>query len=147
MEYRTGEELQRIADLLPDTERITGLSRSERLARWAWLLQRNPHRDLRTLRGIEFMSDEARDQMRCDGSALSVAFEDRVFRVEGLRDDSYGEAKLFFGLSDRQLHRALCYCHFGPTAKAARVGRQIAALANGPGAGFFARIRSAFRGA
>ena len=50
--------------------------------------------------------------MRGEQSPLTVAFEDPMLRVEGLRNDSYGEAKRFFELTDSQLHRIVCYCHF-----------------------------------
>ena len=42
-----------------------------------------------------------------------MAFNDPVLRAAGLRDDSYGEAKRFFELTDRQLHWLVCYCHYG----------------------------------
>jgi len=61
-----------------------------------------------------------------------VAFEDGLFRAEGLRNDTYGEAKRFFELSDRQLHKVLCHCHFGPTVSAELVSERVARLANKP---------------
>jgi hypothetical protein len=57
--------------------------------------------------------------MRSDGSPISVAFADPVLRAAGLENDSYGEAKRFFELTDRQLHKIICYCHFGATVNAA----------------------------
>jgi hypothetical protein len=50
----------------------------------------------------------ARAAMRSDSSPISVAFADPVLRAAGLENDSYGEAKRFFKLTDRQLHKIIC---------------------------------------
>src|SRR5262245_45842703 len=118
MEYRTGQEIHRIAEIHPEITPRIHLSRTERLTRWAELLQANPDRTLSTLAGTEFEPAETRAKMRSDRSPVSVAFEDGMLRANGLRDDSYGEAIRFFQLSDRQLHRILCHCHFGATVRA-----------------------------
>ena len=44
------------------------------------------------------------------------------------KDDTYGEARRFFTLSDHELHRVVCNCHHGTSVKssvAARIVRQI----------------------
>ncbi|TIL63074.1 MAG: hypothetical protein E5Y81_20340, partial [Mesorhizobium sp.] len=72
---------------------------------------------------------EARDVARGAGSPITVAYEDPVLRAMGLKDDTYGEAKRFFELSDWQLHNIVCHCHVGATMQArwaaARVRRTI----------------------
>ena len=63
--------------------------------------------------------------MRSSGSPLWVAFEDPVLRAEGLTSDTYGEAKRFFELTDRQLHNIVCYCHHGVTMTAETTARHV----------------------
>src|SRR3712207_7613421 len=43
---------------------------------WADLLEREPSRQLKTLHEIEFQPRSKRDEMRADGSPLSVAYAD-----------------------------------------------------------------------
>jgi len=47
---------------------------------------------------------------------FSVAFNDPVLRVAGMKNDTYGEAKRFFELSDMQLHSIVCL-HASRSAK------------------------------
>ena len=84
--------------------------------------------------------------MRGDGSPISVAFEDPVLRAAGLENDSYGEAKRFFELTDRQLHKVICYCHFGATVNAATAAYHIRKALAGRQRGMFARLREMFVG-
>jgi len=66
--------------------------------------------------------------MRAEGSALAVAFEDSYLRAAGLANDSYGEAKRFFELTDHQLHRMVCYCHVGASVNAGTTARYVRRL-------------------
>ena len=66
--------------------------------------------------------------MRGDGSPISVALEDPVLHNEGLRNDSYGEAKRFFELTDYQLHEIVCYCHVGDVMQASRAALSVRAV-------------------
>jgi hypothetical protein len=85
--------------------------------------------------------------MRGEGSPISVAFDDPVLRAAGLENDSYGEAKRFFQLSDRQLHNVICYCHFGATVNAATAAYYIRRLVpTGTRRGMLARLREMFVG-
>jgi hypothetical protein len=84
--------------------------------------------------------------MRSDGSPISVAFEDPVLRAAGLENDSYGEAKRFFELTDHQLHRVICYCHFGETLSAATAAHYIRAVPTRNQPGIFARLRETIAG-
>jgi hypothetical protein len=120
------------------------LSREERLLRWTELLERDPERLLTTLHETEFKPASVRAAMRCDNSAISVAFSDPILRAAGLENDTYGEAKRFFKLSDGQLHRIVCFCHFGMTVSAARTARYIRAKHVNKPEGFFARLRGLF---
>jgi hypothetical protein len=118
------------------------LSRAERLERWTELLEQNPERLLTTLHETEFKPAAVRAVMRCDNSAISVAFSDPLLRSAGLKNDTYGEAKRFFELSDGQLHRIVCFCHFGMTASASSTARYI--RAKHLNKGIFARLRGLF---
>jgi hypothetical protein len=96
------------------------MNRTQRLERWLELLEREPGRSLAALHGTEYRQPPERDVMRHDGSPLSVAFDDPVLREEGLANDTYGEAKRFFELTDNQLHEIVCYCHVGDVMQASR---------------------------
>jgi hypothetical protein len=131
MEHRLAAEIERAggsAMPLPT-------SRNERLQRWAEALERLGSERLATLWRTEFAMGAARAGMRAENSPLSVAFADPVLRVAGLRDDSYAEAKRFFGLSDWQLHWAVCYCRHGETMSAEGAARQVRAMIKPPSRG------------
>jgi hypothetical protein len=145
MKHQTVEQLQVVAEVDQAYLR-EAMSRSERLERWAELLEQNPDRRLSTLHQTEYQPVRARAAMRANGSPISVAFEDPVLRATGLANDSYGEAKRFFELSDRQLHEIICYCHFGRTVNAATAARHIRAAITGRQPSMFARLHGAFVG-
>jgi hypothetical protein len=124
MEYKTVEQLGTVAEILKQPH-APAMSKGARLERWAQLLEEQPDRYLNTLHRTEYQSEGTRDAMRCANSPISVAFDDPVLRGEGLGDDSYGEAKRFFEISDRDLHEVLCYCHYGPTMLAGTAARSV----------------------
>ncbi len=145
MKHHAIDELQIVAEVKQDFPR-RALTRSERLERWAELLERNPQRRLSTLHETEYQPARVRATMRGDGTPISVAFEDPVLRTAGLENDSYGEAKRFFELSDEQLHKVICYCHFGATVSASTAARHIRAMLVEKQPGLFARLRQIFVG-
>jgi hypothetical protein len=120
------------------------LSREARRLRWIELLEFKPERLLNTLHETESKPASVRAAMRCDNSAISVAFSDPLLRAAGLENDTYGEAKRFFDLSDGQLHRIVCYCHFGMSVSAARTAHYIRAKHVDTPDGIFARLRGLF---
>jgi hypothetical protein len=132
MQHKTLEDLQRVAAVFPDQTR-PAMTRSQRLERWAELLEREPNRRLNALTGTEYQPSDTRATMRSSDSPLSVAFDDPVLRAEGLTGDDYGEAKRFFELSDRQLHNIVCYCHHGMTMTADTAARHVRAAIDGWG--------------
>jgi hypothetical protein len=143
MKHQTLEQLQVVAEVGQDYSQRT-MSRSERLERWAQLLERNPERRLATLRETEYQPESARVVMRGDNTAISVAFHDQALRDAGLKNDSYGEARRFFELTDGQLHEVICYCHLGETVSAATAARHIRAVLTGRRPGMLARMHEAF---
>jgi len=114
MEHKTSADLQEIADVTHPQS----LSRDERLERWAVALETCGRSRLRTLSETEHKPASERAQMRADNSVISVAFEDPILRLAGMRDDTYGEARRFFELSDYQIHELLCDCHYGSSVAA-----------------------------
>ena len=127
MKHVVPEELNVLDRSDPDYPR-RALSRTERLERWAELLERNPKRRLLPFYQTEFQAAGTRDAMRAEGSALAVAFEDSYLRASGLANDSYGEAKRFFEITDQQLHRMVCYCHVGAGVSAGITARHVRRL-------------------
>lgn len=122
------------------------MPRAERLQRWAELLERDPHRVLSTLQQTEYQPDAVRALLRSDDSAISVAFNDPALRAAGMENDTYGEAKRFFELSDRHLHRIICYCHFGATVSAGATASYLRATHVDRREGFWSRLCAVFAG-
>lgn len=127
MEYRTFDQLRRVADVHAEQR---SMSRRERLERWAEVLGREPSRRLRSLGEIEFKTKEERHVMRSDNSPLTVAFHDPILRAEGLASDRLGDAVSFFELSDGQAHRLLCSCMNGWSMLAGTTARRVQRIAN-----------------
>ena len=129
MRHQTLDQLQTVAEIGSDPPRRP-MTREQRLLRWAELLDLLRDRSLTALAGTEHQQPVVRDTMHSPGSALSVAANDPILRAEGLKDDTYGEAKRFFEVSDMQLHEIVCYCHVGaimPASRAAQMVRSVIA--------------------
>src|SRR5918995_1969551 len=125
MKYQNLEQIAPAAEV----HQGIGMSRRERLERWVELLERQPHRRLSTIEGTEFGSRRERDAKRADHSPLTVAFEDPVLRGEGLRGDRVGDAVGFFDLSHGEMHRLVCYCHYGQTVSPRIVAARVRMMA------------------
>jgi hypothetical protein len=67
MKYQSLEQIALEADVHPGT----GMSRRERLERWAELLERQPNRRLSTIEDTEFGSRREREAKRADSSPLT----------------------------------------------------------------------------
>lgn len=122
MRHQTLDQLHAVAEV--NTAQPV-MSRTQRLTRWAQLLERDPSRMLTALAGTEYRAPAERDVMRGDGSPISVAAADPILRDEGLKGDSYGEAKRFFELTDNELHEIVCYCHVGAVMQASRAALSV----------------------
>lgn len=85
--------------LLPPSD-----DRRSRLARWASLLERDPHRLIALLRP-SWAAGEDIAPMAASPSAIDLAWADPVFRVTGLAGRSRGDVRAFFQLSDAELDR------------------------------------------
>lgn len=142
MKHQTVDQLHAVADVHAEATYLVA-TRGERLERWAQLLEQNPNRCLGALTGTEYQSVEMRERMRSAGSPITVAFEDPIFRALGLKEDTYGEAKRFFELTDWQLHDIVCHCHVGATMPARWAASRVRAAMSGR-SGFFAWLRGAF---
>lgn len=127
MERKSARELRALADVWSDPP--PPLGRRERLERWADLLDRDPLRMINTVRELEFACRAAQADMRADGSALSVAYNDPLFRSLGLNSDRLGDGRAFFGLSDAEAHRLLCSCRNGMSMRAEDAARMVRAEA------------------
>ncbi|MBB3137528.1 hypothetical protein FHS26_005290 [Rhizobium pisi] len=143
MEQYALDQLKNIAKVSTTCKRLE-LTRRERLERWAESLEHSPRPFLRTLHETEYKPIADRLALRDDGTPLSVAFADPILRAAGMENDSYGEAKRFFELSDEQLHDLVCFCHFGEQVSAAVIARRLRKMANYNPGGFFAQLRAFF---
>jgi hypothetical protein len=121
MKYTNLEQIAREADVHP----AMGMSRRERLERWAEVLAQQPERRLRAIEGTEFGTRRERRAKRADGSPITMAFQDPVLRAGGLRGDSVGDAVDFFELSEHDVHHLICYCHHGHTVSAGAVAARL----------------------
>lgn len=139
MKQQTLDQLHAVADINPLVPLTT---RTEKIERWAELLERNPLRCLAALTGTEYLYPGMREEARAAGSPLTVAFEDPLLRASGLQSDTYGEAKRFFELSDWQLHEVVCSCHTGATMQASWAAGRVRRIVTGNR--IFAWLRSRF---
>ncbi|MDG4886719.1 MULTISPECIES: hypothetical protein [unclassified Mesorhizobium] len=139
MKHQTLDQLHAVADINPLVPLTT---RTEKIERWAELLERNPLRCLAALTGTEYLYPGMREEARAAGSPLTVAFEDPLLRASGLQSDTYGEAKRFFELSDWQLHEVVCSCHAGATMQASWAAGRVRRIVTGNR--IFAWLRSRF---
>lgn len=124
MEHKTLAELERTAETTP-----IPLTRTERLQRWAAALAKLGSARLSSLLRTEYVAPEALAQVRAEHSPLSVAADDPALRVAGLKNDTFGEAMRFFELSEHELHRIVCYCHYGETMSAEEAAHRVRAMA------------------
>ena len=143
MEQYALEQLKTIAKVSTTCKRLD-LTRRERIERWAESLERSPRPFLKTLHETEYQPIADRIAMRDDDTPISVAFADPILRAAGMENDSYGEAKRFFELSDGELHELVCFCHFGERVSAATVARRVRKMADPKPSGFFAQLRAFF---
>ena len=143
MEQYALEQLKTIAKVSTTCKRLE-LTRRERIERWAESLERSPRPFLKTLHETEYQPIADRIAMRDDDTPISVAFADPILRAAGMENDSYGEAKRFFELSDGELHELVCFCHFGERVSAATVARRVRKMADPKPSGFFAQLRAFF---
>jgi hypothetical protein len=125
MKYKNLEQIAQEADVHP----AVGMSRRERLERWANLLAQQPERRLCAIEGTEFGTRPERLAKRADDSPITAAFQDPVLRAAGLRGDRVGDAVDFFELSERAVHHLICYCHHGHTVSAGAVAARLRPMA------------------
>ena len=111
MEHKPLSELETIADV--KRAETVFLTREQRLDRWIKALEAQPKRLLRPLYEIEYSPLDERRECRADNSPLTVAYEDPVFRAQGLQSDRLGDCMDFFAITERQMHYAFCSCHVG----------------------------------
>lgn len=123
MEHKTLEQLERVAVLRPD--RAPEMSMAGRLDRWIYLLEQDPDRSLNALHQTEYQPHGSRDEIRRDDTAISLAYRDPILRREGLLGDTYGDARRFFGLSQRDLHWVTCDCHTGAKVDARSIAWRL----------------------
>lgn len=145
MKHQTLEQLKVVAEVLPDGTRPV-MTRADKLLRWAELLDARSGQRLATLRETEYQTPERREAMRADNSPIAVAFGDATLREQGMKDDTYGEARRFFELTDWQLHEIICYCHYGDSVAASSAAHHVRVAAASEQAGVFSRLREAFVG-
>lgn len=113
MRHQSLREVHQRADVQAETSAVRSLTRAERLERWVEVLRQYGGDMLTTLDGTEYRRPDERAAMRRNNSPITVAFHDPLLRGAGMRDDTYGEARRFFELSDHELHYVVCHCHCG----------------------------------
>lgn len=104
---------------------ICEMSRTERLERWASVLEGYDQTPLSPFREVEFLAGATVAPLRQANSPLSVAYDDPVLRRAGLESDRYGEGTDFFGLSRGQSHRLLCSCGYMGAMRGTEVAKRI----------------------
>jgi hypothetical protein len=130
MEQRTIAEVAKSAQVFStaETERAMRRERLERLAR----LLEDHNGPVQMLTQIEYLRRAERLLLRRDGSPLTVAYSDPVFRAQGLAGDRLGDAMAFFDLDDREAHQLFCDCHYRTGVSSQVIATQVRAVAQRP---------------
>lgn len=128
MRRQSIEQLAVIARVTP--AQAGGLSKTERLRRWAHLLQQLGQQALQPLSSVEYYAERERSRLRADNTPISFAYADPVLRAEGLGGDTFGQAQAFFGLSTTDAHYLLCDCHYEGRMDGRTVAKRIRAVAD-----------------
>jgi hypothetical protein len=128
MRRQSIEQLNSIAKVTP-AEGVS-LSKSERLRRWADILDRRALQALTPLSSVEYYAERERSLLRGDNTPISVAFADPVLRAEGLSGDTFGDAQRFFSLSSSDAHYLVCDCHYQGRMDGRTVAKRIRAMAD-----------------
>lgn len=121
MKYERLDELVSKAAIFSSQDEGRKLTHRERIERWAMLLDQHQGGLVPFMR-TEYLNEEARRALRADNSPLALAFSDPILRGDGLSNDTLGEGKAYFGLSERTAHRLLCDCHYSGSM----TGKQVA---------------------
>ncbi len=122
------DELQTIAKV--SQARGNPALKRARLNRWADLLMRTPDRPLKAISMIELHDAAHQLRLRADNTPMALAYADPVFRAEGLKGDTLGDAQTFFGMSRRDTHNLLCTCRYGSGMSGRLVAQRLARLAS-----------------
>jgi hypothetical protein len=111
MQHQSISDLAKLARISPDTPGALRALRRDRLERFASLLEQHG-RPVRLLSRLEYLPKAERALLRADNSVLTVAYEDPVFRAQGLSSDRFGDVMDFFHLTSREAHHLFCDCHY-----------------------------------
>jgi hypothetical protein len=130
MEQRTIAEVAKSAQVFSTAETARA-QRRERLERLARLLEEHDG-PVQMLTQIEYLRRPERLLLRRDGSPLTIAYQDPVFRAQGLAGDRLGEAMAFFTLDDREAHHLFCDCHYRTGVSSQVIAGQVRAVAQRP---------------
>jgi hypothetical protein len=130
MEQRTIAEVAKSAQVFSTAETARA-QRRERLERLARLLEAHDG-PVQMLTQIEYLRRPERLLLRRDGSPLTIAYKDPVFRAQGLTGDRLGEAMAFFALDDREAHHLFCDCHYRTGVNSQVIAAQVRSVAQRP---------------
>ena len=133
MDQRTIAEVAKSAQVFSTAE-TAGAMRRERLERLARLLE-DHNGPVQMLTQIEYLRRSERLLLRRDGSPLTIAFKDPVFRAQGLAGDRLGDAMTFFDLDDREAHHLFCDCHYRTGVSSQVIASQVRSVAQRPTVG------------
>ena len=130
MEQRTIAEVAKSAQVFSTAETARA-QRRERLERLARLLEEHDG-PVQMLTQIEYLRRVERLLLRRDGSPLTIAYKDPVFRAQGLAGDRLGDAMAFFALDDREAHHLFCDCHYRTCVSSQVIAAQVRSVAQRP---------------
>ena len=106
------------------------MSRSDRLERWALVLERSESEYVAPFRDVELVPPADRPALRMANSPVEIAHRDPVLQRAGLSGDRYGDGAEFFGLTRRQAHRVLCSCGYFGSVRGTDVAQRVRAIAS-----------------
>jgi hypothetical protein len=143
MKHQNPHDLGPIAEVVSMGPESKTMSRSERLERWATVLERHEGR-LTALQRVEFLRRQERAAARADGSPVEIAYRDPILRAEGLAGDRFRDAMDFFDLTRDEAHYLLCDCHYRGTMTGKAVADRLHSYANrGTPRGIWSHVHAA----
>lgn len=144
MEHKSISDIAKVARISSDARVSPRALRRERLDRFATLVEQRKG-PVRLLARLEYLPRAERAVLRADNSVLSVAFDDPVFRAQGLKSDRFGDVTEFLHLTSREAHHLFCDCHYAGMVSPGMIASRTRSVARTLSFGeIWSRLRGAF---
>ncbi len=144
MLHKSISDIAKVATISSDTPASPRAQRRDRLERLATLIEQRKG-PVKLLARLEYLPRSERELLRADNSVLAVAFDDPVFRAQGLKSDRLGEVTAFLHLTSREAHHLFCDCHYAGMVSPGMIAARARSIARTLSFGeIWSKLRGAF---